>query len=805
MKRMIYFLILINMFSLLAAVTTLKHTPPISLSPGSEQIINLEVIDGIDDVDEVNLYYRQFGSQSYISMLMTRDTGVQPMFTAQIPDVIEQGIEYYFEVTLLNGSIQTLPASQPEINPYRLQASAAEAPSDDFILLSPVSSTVPENADLIIAISYFAMAGNIDTDKIQVFFDGFDKTNQATITGNMLTLRMEKVPSGNHSFQIKAETMSGKPVVSRTWQTKVSGSEPYELPMDLTGSVRFYGKYNSTDRDGDTDEDRRGDWDINVKTQQKYFNMYTKLFLSSDEDKDRQPLNRYTFGIKIPHLELVLGDDSPYFDTFTLNNKNVRGIHGDLNGAGMRLMVIYGESKRGIDGKYTVTSDSTHTIDKHGTFKRNTFGFRTEAGSRNALLWGLSVVKNKDERFSLDEELVLDDNGNHVNTPKDNLVIGTDFQLATFRRAFVLGGEIAMSLYNHDTYDGAMSKDSLSAYIYGKESDDEIMFDPESIDDLIIINKNMEPIVPGQSNLAFRLYAQLNMYRNFLSVSYSEIGASFNSLSANYLQNDTSVLSLTDNVSFWENQVQLALGLNWQEDNLSDQKENTSATTNWFTQLTVGPRGLPALRLGYSMSNSANDSDTLTSKLDQTVTQISTGLSYDAISLLAVPTLFSVNYNLSNGESDMYNNFEDDMNTISLSAVSRFRDLPVRTVLQFSTSSKDFKQEYHTGTSADTLSINKSNVSYNTIYAKMDWRFVDERLKPFMSVSWTTVSGDEENDGTKADVSQNVLNTNIGTSYEVINDLDTMLSFGIRDFSDGETSANDYSRYDVKFKASYRF
>ncbi len=809
MKKLIYIIAIISLSSLLSAAVTLKHNPPISLSPDSEQIISLDVLEGVDDIDQMNLYYRQFGSQAYISVTMTRDTGIQPMFTAQIPDIIEQGIEYYFQAELLNGSTQTLPASQPELNPYRLQTTAAEAPSDDFILLSPDSSTIPENTDMIIAVSYFGMKNDIDVSTIQIFVDGNDMTDQATITGNMLSLRLEKMPAGKHSYQIKAETTSGKPIVSRNWQTSIKGAEPIKLPMNMTGHIRFTGTYDETEYDSDSEDARRGDWDIKVKTQQKNFNMFTKLYLTSEENKNRQSLNRYTFGIQVPHFELLLGDDSPYFDSFTMNNKNVRGVHGDLNVAGLRLKVLYGESKRKIDGDYVINADSSHTITEYGTFKRNTFGFRTEAGSRSSFLWGLSVVKNKDERFSLDEMEVIDSDGVHVNTPKDNLVIGTDFQLATARRAFVLGGEVAMSLYNHDTYDGAMSKDSLNTYLYGDDSSSEIPLDPEAVDDMIIINKNMEPIIPGQSSLALRLYMQLNVYRNFLSVSYSEIGSSYNSLSANYLQNDTSILSVTDNVSFWRNQIQMALGVNWQEDNLSDQKANTNETLNWFSQLTIGPSRLPALRLGYSVANTANDAEEEDAELDQTVSTLNVGLSYDAIQLLAVPTMFAVNFNTSDGDSDMNNNFESKMNTISISAVSRFRDLPVKTVLQFSTTGKDFDQvvrDYDENTDTYTiLSQYEENTTYNTFYGKMDWQFFQERLKPFMSMSWTTVTGDQDNDGLKTDTEQNIFSTSIGTSYMVIEDLDTMLSFGIREFTDNEVSQNDYSRFDMKFKASYRF
>ncbi len=803
MKKYIYILVIFSLCSLLSAKVTLKHNPPLSLSPGSEQILTLEVIEGIDDVDEVNLYYRQFGSQSFISVLMTRDTGIQPLFSAQIPDIIEQGIEYYFEVKLLNGSIETLPASQPDLNPYRLQAAAAEAPSDDFILLSPDSPSVPENTDMIIAVSYFAMMDVIDISTIQIFFDGNDITDKATITGNMLSLRLEKVPAGRHNYQIKAETMSGKPIVSRSWQTKISGSEPVELPMNITGHVRFTGTYDNTDYDSNSDDNKRGDWDIKVKTQQRWFNMFTKLYLTSEENKDKQSLNRYTLGFQLPHFELLLGDDSPYFDSFTMNNKNVRGVHADLNVGGLRLKVLYGESRRQIDGEYIEVSDSMHTITKNGTFKRNTFGFRTEAGSQSSFLWGLSVVKNKDERFSLDEKEVINSDGVHVNTPKDNLVVGTDMQLATFRRAFVLGAEAAISFYNRDTYDGAMTKDEINEYLYGDSTDTEFPLDPESVEEVIVINKNMEPIEPGMSSVALRLYMQLNVYRNFLSVSYSEIGSAYNSLSASYLQNDTSVLSVTDNVTFWDNQIQFALGVNWQEDNLAEQKESTNESLNWFTQLTVGPRNLPALRLGYSISTNENDADSL-AKIDQTITQMNFGLSYDAIGLLAVPTLFAVSYDVSNGESDMSNNFEDNMNTISLSAVSRFRDLPLKTVLQFSTTSQDYHQEY-TDATDDSIVIDESDTAYNTIYGRMDWKFVDDRLRPFWSVSWTTVSGDSENNGQPTDTSQDIFNTSIGTSFVVIEDLDTMLSFGMRNFADKEVSDNDYSRYDVKFKASYRF
>jgi hypothetical protein len=92
-----------------------------------------------------------------------------------------------------------------------------------------------------------------------------------------------------------------------------------------------------------------------------------------------------------------------------------------------------------------------------------------------------------------------------------------------------------------------MSQQEIEDYL---EDDLPINIDPQDYAELFVINKNIEPIMPGRENLAWQAYLRTIILKNMLDIRYSETGPAYNALSTYYQQNDTKMLSITDQINF---------------------------------------------------------------------------------------------------------------------------------------------------------------------------------------------------------------------------------------------------------------
>ncbi|MCD4828299.1 MAG: hypothetical protein K8R90_02560 [Candidatus Cloacimonetes bacterium] len=792
MKRTAILLIAILAVSLLGATVAVRHDPPISLKPDREVVLDLEVLSGFDEIDLVNLYYRETGATSFVNITMEQQP--EPSYTFNVPQLEhpEKGLEYYFEVTLTNGTLQTLPSAQPALNPYRVQFDRVEAPSDDFVRLSPEAAPLPAGEPLIIAISTFAVADRIKPETIAIIFDGDDMTEQAEIAGNMIVLRIDDPGAGTHSYQVSAELNNGRHIVSRRWQTRTKGGVAFEMPLNITGRIDMSSlmrSFSGDDNSGyDEDDDlRQADWNINLRGRQEWFGFFTRLFITSRQTSSDQSVNRYTVGFTTPFADVTLGDKSPDYDSFTMSNKNVRGVHALFHSKDFRFYFNYGQNRQAIENV------------QHTSFKRTTLGFRTEVGELDAFQWGISVVKNKDDIDSIDEEYffsidAVTGDSTIVLAPKDNIVIGTDFLVPIIKRKLEFGFEMAGSLYNSNIYDGVISTEELEDYGV------DVPFDPESFESLIVINKNMEPFIPNMANVAYRAFVNFNMGGNFFTASFSDVGASYNSLSANYLQKDTRTISLTDNVMLFQNQLLLSVGMNLVSDNLSDQKETTNTNTSFFVQAVARPNGLPTVKLGFSQSAASDDGEALEDDgylygLEQTSQSITVGLSYEVVALYAAPTTFEVNWQQTASADDLNDTFDNTMNTISISGASRFRDLPLTTVIRYSNTASDQKIIDPGDFANPTFS--ESSDAYNSVMLRANLRLLQERLKPYVSFQITSFGGDGDAQSTRL--------IGAGTSYDIVENFEASTSVSMKNYSNSDTDDFDYSKLDLRFRMRYTF
>jgi hypothetical protein len=789
MRTIALLVIVVMLAATLGAQGALRHTPPVELTTGTQLV--LEYDGDLNAVNIVNIYYRTTGDPAYTEAEMTRSEGVRPSYTFRLPTSMQSslGVEYYFGLTLNDGSSLTLPAVQPDANPYRVLGGPSSQGNSGFVLLSPELGSVPGDEPLMIAISTFALQDDLDPQSVKIVVNGEDMTDRAEVGAYLIALTIDRPQPGALSFQVTARTKNGGKISSPSWNSKVGNPLELNLPMNLSGDIiGNCGIMNLSADDSSLmadDDENRADLDVNLRGGGKRYNFDTRVYISSREKKYRQPVDRFRIGLNAPHTRLALGDDSPDYSTLTLNNKNLRGAHFEFNNQDFDMKFDYGQSRRAIDG--TLASDGA--LQTAGTFKRNTMGLRFELGNMRRMKLGLSIVKSKDDKGSLDEKywVTTDENGQEkrVTTPEDNFVTGFDFSLFMLNQRLIVGMENALSLYNRDITDGAISKADLDTLGMGS-----FPFDPESLESIIVINTGMEPIKPGADCMAHRVFATANFGGNYLNASYAIVGSAFNSLAANYLQKDTKTLSLTDNLSLLRQQLLLTVGYNGTQDNLADQKETTNKSNLIFAQMLIRPTGYPMLRLGYQNSGVKDTGET--KYVDQKSSQMSVGVIHDVDAIETAPTRVGVSFDQTQSKDNLNHLLETQMNTISLNAQTDFANLPLSTRIGYSMNLNDNK----TRAAVDATQSDVKD-TYHSVNVRGDLNFLKKRLTPFLEWQLTAMTGDSK--------SQNRNLVEIGTGYRATENLFLTTQAGLLKYANDEANDVDYSKFDWRARATYRF
>jgi len=792
MKKILIILFIVQIG--IAFAIGVDHISPTSAKEMEQVDIELVVKDGFNQIDGVELNYKGWGETAYSSLIMEPGSETDPVFRHTFTNLSKYGseVEYYFTITDVDGNQLFLPGISPDLNPYRFIILQVKSTTADFILLSPDPELSEGEKDLTIAISFYALLDDIKPETIKFFMDGKEKTGKAKITSNIVLYQLKNADPGAHNFQISAETTSGRKLLSPLWKHTVAGKIKSN-EFKYSGDATFTSRIRRNEEGSEKTEDDNHSLLLNLRGQYKKLKMRSRLLVSSREDSDEQAVNRYSLKLALPFLEFIGGDHSPNFGTFTAQGKNLRGIHTNLLFKGFRLYTSFGEIYRSVDGEAT-PDDQQDNPYSTGTFKRSSLSVRTEFGTKKLLQLAITFSKTKDKTNSLKERYYLSMNtGLPRVTPKDNIVASSDIRLALFRQRLVMGMEWAMSLYNDNIIGGAIDKDSLEA-----EFGEDIPFDPESFEDIFVINKNVSPIIPGAANSAYNIYLKWIQKSNMLNVSYSVVGSSFNSLAVNYLAKDTSILSIYDNLTLMQNRLILSLGLNLLSDNIHDEKLVTSSSTNIFAQCMYRPAALPYFSLSFSSNNSSNDQDDVEEdeaqqEMDLRSNNISFSTGYYMRSVKFAPTLLTAGFTNSIYTDEAEDSFEYSRNSFNIAAKSDFVEFPVVTYISYTLAlNKDVLETYEE-IRAET---EKYETTYHSLYAKAKFSFREDQYRPYADVRYSTENGDME---------QNSIMGNIGLSAELYRNLSLKTSIGVASYKNEDLEDGESSTTNFRFKLKYKF
>lgn len=782
--------LLLNIKPGIAQELILNHSAPVRLNSNRETPVILSVVGDRENIESAMLYYREIGQAGYNEIRYQRSEITSNDISFDLPAISDptSGYEYYFSISHVSGREITYPQTNPQNNPLRIRP-ADRAQITGNILLLNTENTVQRGDDLVFAVSLFQIQDQIDINSVRLLLNNTEITRAANVSPPLIAYKISNPQPGTYNFQIRARTKTGERIQSQVWQFRAleGRSIMADLPFNLRGSISFNSRVRSVSEADESIEPVRASNDANLRlnlfARQDWFSTATRLYITSRETSRRQPSNRYSVQLSVPTLDLHLIDYSPNYGSFLLANRNIRGITGRFQTGGFSLSTTYGQSARAIDGKLE-NDDKDTPIYSSGTFQRDAFAAKLDLGENEGLKIGFGFSKIKDDISSLDSlyyRAAETDSVVYLETPADNLVLGTDLRLAFDNQRFVTGAEVAYSLYNSNIADGVMSKDSLEAYI-----DDDLPLDPEDWERFIVINKNMEPLIPGRSNLAYRLYLRWFVWNNMLNVSYSEIGSSFRSLGSSYSQSDASIITVSDYISLFRNRLSIDAGLNIVTDNLSDQKTTTTTNTSWYVQTMFRPRrDLPYFRTGVNFVNTENDyeADDM-AKIEQEMGSYNFGIGYRFEQIPQATTSVDLSFNLSD-DKDLTDreSFDLSRNSFNLNVHNSLSAIPLETRLNFSNS-----------VHKDNIVKESESTNYTTFGLRNEYTFLDGLIVPHLDLSFNTFG--EDNSLSRYDIGARVrpyTGTTVSTRIELAN------------FSDKNNEDRDYSTFGWFLNASKRF
>jgi hypothetical protein len=769
MKYSFTFLVLLAL-NILSAQIILNHDPLGTILEGEAVALRVEIRSGFEKIDSAMLFFRQQGELYYDEMIWKKNTDNYIEFLIEDTSNYQNGLEYFFQIAEISGSMITLPSFSPQNSPYLITFQKKVIPVQDefFILLSPDPDYTDFSQDFVIAVSFYAIEDDVDPESIQFWLNG--KSVKAEIYSNMLIFKTKNLRKGQYNYQIKAKTRKGESIESQIWNMTLQKPN-WQDTINLSGRAVLNTRLEDREYDDFSDNQKRANFLLNLSGKYQGFGYSSRIYLSSLETRWAQPVNRYSLSILTRFLDVTAGDLSPNYGTFVLSGKNVRGVHANLHFDTVRLKVSGGQSRRAVDGKEQYLA---------GTFATNTLSIRTEFGKRDGVLWGIAFTKNKDDVDSIIDDFVFNENDEFIAEPKDNIILGSDLSLALFRKRLLVGGEIALSYLNRNIYDGPMSIEEIEDIL---DIELDLPIDPASLEPILVINDKLEPFTPGWNNIAYKAFFRTYFKRNFLNLNYSVVGGSFNSISSNYLQTDTRIININDNINLLPNKLNLNASLNLISDNLNKEKTITSKTTNLLSSIMYRPTLPMLLQLSVSTTKISRSGDVDLGDLTSTMINIST--SYNVDQIRYAPTTFGFSYMNYITENSDTTNYEYLKNNFVLSAKSNFAELPLEMFLSYTLSLED----------RNMLQLDES-FNYNSFYIKGMLDFLDSRLKPYADMQLNFFGGDSD---------KNSSLFNLGASYQIFSQTTLSTNVGAKFLTDNDVSQNDYSILDWRFRIVQRF
>ena len=376
---------------------------------------------------------------------------------------------------------------------------------------------------------------------------------------------------------------------------------------------------------------------------------------------------------------LNLNIDSKFFDFNLIQGDLVNAVQGDPQNDGLVISDI-------------IDSDSIYFSINNYSFRRNIFALNFGIGNPEKLFYNFNIVKSKDNINSLlsnpedinshiinipdefindlvqnneeffDATVIDNDDGTattnysilyqdlkdlHQNeyifnilsndwagqTPKDNLVIGSNLKWSLDNRNINFNFGSSLSLLNQNTWEPILSIESLDT-LFDANQDGMIMEEielPDGInfsdyENIFKFSFNQVPLLPidissggigleqilTMPSLAYNIDLSLKYFSHNISMGIKQIGPEYHALANPYLQTDIREQYISDRFRLINNKLFIDYGFKRIEDGIEVAKKSLSKTDKYNMVFNYYPGyGLPTYSLSLNLLNRDNGVDSL--------------------------------------------------------------------------------------------------------------------------------------------------------------------------------------------------
>ena len=666
----------------------------------------------LDVIERLAVLYRPFGSSEFAVVEM--DLGGSAA-TATLPAevVLPPFLEYYIAIVRRDGTMESFPVSQtpdpfllPPPNTLRLPVRAADEPVQ-ILFLSPETTEVLDAEDVVVAISLLRADTTVVQSATQVMLDGAEVTDKVLFSDDLLVFSPVahdiRLAPGVHRVVVRLFDRDGALVNSATLQFTVRGTagfqyeEPVTPAMAYNAVVTFETRHERIggvsqwyNRGGVQFAGRKGDW-----------RLASNLYVTSEEERTRQPQNRFYLGVSSPWLDAGVGDHFPVFPSLILLGRRVRGATAEVRTGFFNVEATYGQIARPIEGAmlesfpvdslssrqqqypgdaFGLVSDTTWGRFRYGSYERNLFAVRPSFGAGEEFQLGFTWLSSSDELSSIQYGV----------RPQENVVVGTDLLVKLDGERLTLTAQAAFSAYNSDISSGSFTDAYIDSVF---DNPGEIRQARDILSRFITVNENLRPLsLSTPATLAYEATLSMNYLENALRATYLYRGSDYTSFGQTFLRKDVRGFNVQDRIRMLSNQVMLTLGWERLEDNTSDTKVATTTYSTLSAGLSWAPGpDLPMLTFGYNRFRNRNPLegkgvDSLYRVDDRThrfFCQASYDFTFEArhTALLSVSTSDRADYTVR--KTDLTSS------TVTLSLISRF-GIPLQTSLDIALNVNDY-------------------------------------------------------------------------------------------------------------------
>lgn len=528
---------------------TIQHQSPTTVSRNQEFTLEF-LAPGINqtDIQDALIFYSYDDGLGYKQAEVSFRNGLFS-YDFTVTDNNASILEYYFQLTLQDGSTLFFPENSPQTNPIRVDiletsdddpATTQQRNSDiDFTILSPQPGDIVTPNDAVIAIALFYDINVLEKGTFELFIDDINVTALADTSDYFISYVPKNLSNGPHSIRLNYKTES-KTYLVESWDFNVVdpskvgystfGDSKRNLP---TGNIELGARnQNIAGSNNDAFSAR-----TNLSGNYGIFSYSLNGFFTSQETNRLQPQNRYGANVRLGKwLNLNAGHVYPNMSKFTISGRRVYGLNAELNllKDNFNVEFVIGELNRKVSNLYsgllreekTDNSgnpvDTTYTLQYQnqgkGNFSRKITAGRVAFGNERKFQLGIHAMKVQDDTTSLfnirdynsllegpatlysnlsfDDHQKIADNPsllqiqNGSAQPRGNFVAGTDMRFGFAKNKIQFKTESVISALNNNIYGGPLTvqgADDLGFEIEQKDADF-----LASISQFIIVNESMD-------------------------------------------------------------------------------------------------------------------------------------------------------------------------------------------------------------------------------------------------------------------------------------------------------------------------